>query len=110
MDVLIIMNWVLSLACVAASLLNVFKRVESYYIWFAANIMFVPVTILQHQPYATVMWSVYVVTSFWGMLEWNLKLKKWLLRQWNILICGLIGRRPKHAKKVKSKNHTSINK
>ena len=51
------------------------KKVESWYWWIATNIASIPLYFVKHYVFSSVYYVVLLIMAFWGLLEWQKKVK-----------------------------------
>ena len=51
------------------------KKVESWYWWIATNIASIPLYFVKHYVFSSVYYVVLLIMAFWGLSEWQKKVK-----------------------------------
>jgi nicotinamide riboside transporter PnuC len=65
------LTWVMAASCVIGAVLNAKKSIVGFYIWLPTNILWVLVSLRAAQYAQAALFSVYVVISIIGIINWR---------------------------------------
>lgn len=65
------MLWILSLASIAGTILNVQKKRTGFLVWISTNAAWLIVSLIRGPIEQAPLWAVYCALAVWGFVKWG---------------------------------------